>query len=161
MKQVVLLVVSVSLALGAGCARLDGAAGNGQWQDVAPPDIVPPPRPEAGARVVMAAPRGARTAEAFDRTSEAEKAAALAAPANGQTLGKVTVSLGNPAEQGFWMKSALVSTRTEGIVRLPDGKSVQVDLLPLTGGGPQLSLAAFRALDLPLTALPEVTVLRR
>ncbi len=40
------------------------------------------------------------------------------------------------------------------------GTSVQVDLLPGEGGA-QLSLAAFRALGLGLTDLPEVTVFTR
>lgn len=161
MKQVALLIVIAPLAFGAGCARLERAANTGTWQEVAAPAIAPSPRPEETARVVIAPPRGARTAEAFDQSSATERAAALAAPASGQVLGKVTVSLGSPAEQGFWLKTALVTSQTPGVVRLANGKTAQVDLLPLAGGGAQLSLAAFRALDLPLTALPEVTVLRR
>lgn len=161
MKHVAHMIVIVPLAFGAGCARLERTATTGTWQEVAAPAVTPAPRPEETARVVIAPPRGARTAAAFDRSSEAEKAAALAAPASGQVLGKVTVSLGSPVEQGFWLKSALVTSQTPGVIRLADGKTVKVDLLPLAGGGAQLSLAAFRALDLPLTALPEVTVLRQ
>lgn len=164
MKIIPRSLLLVSLALSTGCAQLGLTPGSAQWQDAAAPAVAPPPRPAetaSPAAITAPVPRGARTAAAFDRTSEAQKAAALSAPASGQTLGKVTVSLGNPAEQGFWLKSAFVTAKAEGVVKLPDGKSVQVDLLPLAGGGAQMSLAAFRALDLNLTALPEVTVLRR
>ena len=143
-------------ALFAGCDRA-GRGGGEIWQDIAAPSLSPLPRPEPGAPQ----PRGARTAEAFDRTSAADKAAALAAPADGAVLGKVVVSLGNPAEQGFWVRSALVAAPRPGTVRLASGQTAQVGLLPLTGGGPQMSLATFRALGLGLTDLPEVTVLGR
>ncbi|MDR5652888.1 hypothetical protein [Ruixingdingia sedimenti] len=102
-----------------------------------------------------------RAAAAFDRTTEAERAAARAAPAGGTVLGKTVVSLGNPAEQGFWLATPLVTAPRPGTVRTAGGASVQVDLRPAAGGASQLSLAAFRALDLALTALPELTVLAR
>ncbi|WP_323041367.1 hypothetical protein [Gemmobacter sp.] len=140
------------LSLGA-CDRLRGAFGGTEG---APPVAAPPP---AAAPVV--APQGARTAAAFDRTTEADKQAARAVAATGAELGKLVVSLGNPAEQGFWLRSALVKAARPGVVRLASGASVQVDLLPATGGGPQLSLAAYRALGLGLTDLPTVTVLTR
>lgn len=148
------LFLSAAVALGA-CDRLRG------WvdgpRDAAPVAAAPPP--PAAARAIV--PQGARTAAAFDRTSEAEKQAARAAPAAGAELGKLVVSLGNPAEQGFWLRSALVTAPRPGVVRLASGATVQVELLPLAGGGPQLSLAAYRALGLGLTELPSVTVLSR
>lgn len=149
----------VALALVAGCSRV-AAPSDGVLVEVTPPEVVPVPRPEAGVARVVRPPKGARTAAAFDTTTAAQKAEALTAPSGGAELGKVVVSLGNPAEPGFWLKSALVSAKAAGVVKLANGKTAQVDLLPLTGGGPQLSLAAYRALELPLTALPEVTVLR-
>lgn len=104
------------------------------------------------------APVGAQTAETLDRTTEAEKAAAIAAPVAGaRELGRTSVALGSPAEQGFWLKSALVSAPGKGKVVTAAGASVAVDLLPGTGGA-LLSLAAYRALGLALTDLPEVTV---
>ena len=155
------LIALSCLALLSACARQQAPVPSADWSEVEPAALVPPPRPDGAAPVLAPAPRGARTAEAFDRTTEAQKAAALAAPASGQTMGRVKVALGNPAEKGFWLKSSLVKEPTPGVVQLANGRSAQVELLPLAGGGPQLSLAAFRALDLPLTGLPEVTVLRR
>lgn len=150
MSRVALVLAPITLAL-SGC-------------DTSPVSAVAPPPAQSAATVApqrIAPPAGSRTAAAFDRTSAAEKAAALAAPASGTALGQVTVSLGNPAEQGFWLRSALVKDKRPGVVKLASGKTAQVDLLPLTGGGPQLSLAAYRALGLGLTDLPQVTVLAR
>lgn len=99
-----------------------------------------------------------QTAAALDETTAAEKAAAVAAPVAGaRALGKTTVALGSPAEQGFWLKSPLVAGAGKGKVVTAGGASVAVDLQPGTGGS-LLSLAAFRALGLALTDLPEVTV---
>ncbi|MFN6980280.1 MAG: hypothetical protein ACK4OP_19265, partial [Gemmobacter sp.] len=102
----------------------------------------------------------ARSAAALDRTTSAERAAAVAAPASGTDLGTVTVALGNPAEPGFWLRSALVTAPRDGAVRLASGASVQVELRPGSGAA-QLSLAAYRALGLALTDLPRVTVVGR
>ena len=150
----------------AACDRLAGNLGGAgapdqPWQEVAVPATAPQARPDGAAVPSRVAPQGARTAAALDTTTAAEKAAARAAPAEGAVLGKVVVSLGNPVEQGFWLRSALVQGPRPGVVRLASGATVQVDLLPLAGGGPQMSLAAYRALGLGLTDLPEVTVLGR
>ena len=67
------------------------------------------------------------------------------------------MALGSPAEQGFWLKTALVSVAGKGRVVTASGASVAVDLLP-TEGAALLSLAAFRALGLSLTDVPEVSV---
>jgi hypothetical protein len=101
----------------------------------------------------------ATSAEALDKTTAAEKAAALAAPAAGgeRELGKVVVALGPPAEQGIWLSSALVKDKAQGRIVTAAGKSLAVELRPGTGGA-LLSLAAFQALGLSLTELPEVTV---
>jgi len=103
-----------------------------------------------------------RTAAALDTSSAAEKTTALAAAADPRerSLGKVTVALGSPAEQGFWLRTTLVSAPGKGRVEIADGQSVAVDLVPGASGA-QLSLAAFRALGLSLTALPEVGVFAR
>lgn len=102
---------------------------------------------------------GAQSADALDQTSDAEQAAALAAPAAGAEtdLGSVVVALGSPAEQGFWLRSALVAAPGRGRVVTTAGASVNVDLQPGTGAA-LLSLAAYRALGLGLTDLPEVRV---
>jgi hypothetical protein len=115
------------------------------------------PRPDAAIRTAAPAAAG-RTAAALDRSTEAERAAARAAPAAGAVLGQTVASLGNPAEQGFWLKTALVDAPRPGIVRLAGGAAVQVELRPAAEGGAQLSLAAYRALGLGLTDLPAITV---
>lgn len=99
------------------------------------------------------------TAAAYDRTSQAEKQAALAvkSSASERSLGKVAVSLGSPTEQGIWLKSPLVKTASKGRVVTAAGKSAAVDLIP-GSGATQLSLAAFLALGLDLTSLPNVEV---
>ncbi|WP_136682943.1 hypothetical protein [Falsirhodobacter xinxiangensis] len=101
----------------------------------------------------------AKTPEAYDLTSEAERERALAAPVNAgaERLGAVVAVLGNAGEPGFWMRSSLVKEPRKGRVETADGASVAVDLLPGAGSA-QLSLAAYRALGLSLTALPQVTV---
>ena len=147
----------------AACDRLR-APEPGGWAETAAPALAPQPRPEAvtaPAAAPAVAPQRAAAAAAFDTTTAAEKAAALSSPAGGAELGRVVVSLGNPAEPGFWLRSALVNAPRPGTVRLASGATAQVDLLPLAGGGAQLSLAAYRALGLGLTDLPQVTVLGR
>ncbi len=108
----------------------------------------------------VAPPRGAITASALDTTTTAEKAAALAAPAASsgeREIGRTAVSLGLVTEPGIWLRSALVKAPGKGRVVTAKGTSIAVDLIPGTGAA-QLSLAAFRALGLPLTGLPEVTL---
>ena len=102
---------------------------------------------------------GAQSAAALDQSTDDEKAAATATPAANteRNLGSVVVALGSPAEQGFWLKSALVSAPAKGRVVTAAGKSVNVDLQPGAGAA-LLSLAAYRALGLGLTDLPEVAV---
>ena len=101
----------------------------------------------------------AASAEALDKTTAEEKAAALAATASGgeRELGRVVVALGPPAEQGIWLSSPLVTAKAQGRITTAAGKSLAVELRPGTGGA-LLSLAAFQALGLSLTELPQVTV---
>lgn len=129
----------------AGCALLDRS---------------PAAAPVAAPAPISSLTPLARSAAALDSTTEAERSAALAAaPAGGQNLGRVTVTLGTPSEQGFWLRSALVTAPAKGRVVTDQGASVSVDLRPGTAGA-QLSLAAFRALGLPLTSLPSVSVVK-
>lgn len=117
-------------------------------------DPTPPPPP----------PPAARTVEEFDTTTAEDRAAAVAvvAPAGEQKLGTTNVSLGSPTDPGIWLKTGLVSTLREGRVEYPaNGKSVNLELRPSGGdasGGSQISLAAMRLLDIPLTALADVDV---
>lgn len=101
------------------------------------------------------------TPEALDSTTPEELAAAVTAAqaTSEQILGSAVVALGSPVEPGFWLKTSLVAVATPGRVVAAGGASVGVELIPIEGGGAtQLSLAAFRALGLSLTDLPEVTI---
>ena len=75
----------------------------------------------------------------------------------GAALGVVTVGLGSPTEQGLWLKTNLVKTPMPGRVALASGQSIALDLQPTTGGA-LMSFAAYRALGLTLTDLPQVQV---
>lgn len=149
------------------CVVLAGLSGCGLW-----PGKVPFRKdPTTGADASQAAAAvtspvattvlGTRSArpEELDTTSTAEKETALAATATSQeqTLGTVVVALGPPAEQGIWLKTALVTEVMAGRIETATGQSLAVELRPGTGGA-LLSLAAYQALGLPLTALPEMTV---
>ena len=114
------------------------------------------PRPEDSS--LRALTTGGQSAAALDAVTEAQKAAAGAAPDSGQVLGIVTVALGSPAQQGLWLKSNLVAAPSKGRAVLANGSGVNVDLRP-AGGGATLSFSAYRALGLGLTDLPQVQVL--
>lgn len=149
MKAIAALIPALSLSLAlAACAALEPKPAAPVAAE--PAVVAPAPAPVIGG--------AGKTAAALDSTTAAERAAAVAAPAAaGRELGRVTVALGPPADQGFWLKSALVTAPGKGRVVTASGASVAVDLVPGAGGG-LLSLAAYRALGLDLTALPEVTV---
>lgn len=105
------------------------------------------------------------SADALDKASEAEKKAATqgASIAPSRSLGKTTVSLGDPAQSGFWLKTGLVKSTTEGRVESASGKSVNVTLIPISGAdaGSRMSISALRALGIGLTDLATVTVFSR
>ncbi|QBX34457.1 hypothetical protein E4191_06830 [Paracoccus liaowanqingii] len=113
----------------------------------------PSPRPVARA-----------TPAQLDTTTPEQRAAAAQAPASAETrLGTTVGSLGNPSEGGFWIKTPLVQERAQGrIVNPATGKSAQVELIPLTGGGSgsQVSLPALQLLGVSLTDLPTLEVYR-
>lgn len=120
---------------------------------VAPSGAVAPPPP-----------RGARTADEFDTTTAEQRAQAQSATpdATETRLGETVASLGDPTQTGFWIKTPLTRTAGPGRIENPaTGKSAKVDLIPLDGpesGGSQVSLAALRLLDAPLTDLPTLVV---
>lgn len=144
------LMILAMLAGLTGCGLFDGLRKPGDQ----PLAAVAPAAPAAGPVLGTG-----QTAATLDTSTAAEKAAAVAAPAAASEadLGLMVVALGSPAEQGFWLKSAKVATAGKGRVVTSGGQSVAVDLQPGTGGA-LLSLAAFRALGLGLTDLPEVRV---
>ena len=144
------MILALCLVVGAasGCAVLERSV------------PASPAAPQAAAPVAAAPILGpGATAASLDTTSQAQKAEALAAPASASAreLGQVAVSLGSPAEPGIWLRSALVTAPGKGRVVTAGGQSVAVDLLPGQGAA-QLSLAAYVALGLSLTDLPQVTV---
>jgi len=159
------LVAAAGLVL-AGCGDMRLFAPRDRAPDVgvsvpAADTLRPEARPAAGG---LRPPAGARTAAAFDTTTAAERVAAVAPPAApARELGRTIAALGNPAESGFWLSTGLVDTARDGrVTHAPSGASVRVELRPsgrAPGSGSQLSLPAFRALNLPLTDLPELIVL--
>ena len=106
-------------------------------------------------------PKTARTAEAFDITTQAERAAAVQKSPQASTfLGETIASLGNPADTGIWLLTPLVGTVQSGRVQYGDS-SVVLELRPIRGeptGASQLSLSAMRLLQAPLTELVRVNV---
>lgn len=143
-----------------GCAELGLVPPQAPDTVAASPPVVvptaiaaPPPRPTA------------RTADEFDTTTPQDRAAAVAAatatPAETQ-LGTTIASLGSPADPGIWLSTPLVTETVMGRVEYPsNGQSVALELRPsgrAPGSGSQISLPAMRLLDIPLTALPELTV---
>jgi hypothetical protein len=149
-------VIYTTLALVlSGCAlfQKEGAA------SITGPSEAQPATEMVPAKATTALGARAVSAESLDTTTSAEKAAALASPAAGldRQLGRVVVALGPPAEQGIWLSTALVTAVAQGRIETAAGKSLTLELRPGTGGA-LLSLAAFQALGLSLTELPEVTV---
>jgi hypothetical protein len=157
MKHRIVVLLPALLVLSA-CASLPFGIGSGAAMEPVSA-IEPRPQSRPNSAGAAAPPAGARTAAALDTTTAAQKAAALAPPqpASEQRLGKTAVALGKVTEPGFWLRSALVTAPGTGRVMTAAGASIAVDLIPGEGAA-QLSLAAFRALNLPLTDLPEVTI---
>lgn len=153
MRRYIPVVLIAALPVLAGCSVLEGLrpAPAADPAAAAAPTAAPAPvsRPAIG--------RG-KAAASLDRTTESERATALATRAQGADLGRVTVSLGSPSEGGLWLRAPVVKTAGRGHVRTAAGKTLAVDLEPGEGAA-ILSFGAFRALDLPLASLPEVTVL--
>ncbi|WP_019955737.1 hypothetical protein [Yoonia vestfoldensis] len=109
-----------------------------------------------------APPRTARTVEQFDTTSAAERQAATQVSAGGAEIGNTIATLGSPTEPGIWLKTPLVTAVTQGRIRY-QGRTINAELRPsggAAGSGSQISLAAMRLIEAPLTGLVDLTVLR-
>ncbi|MFN3954638.1 MAG: D-galactarate dehydratase [Pararhodobacter sp.] len=106
-------------------------------------------------------PQG-RSADALDTTTAAERAAAAATPRSSATaLGETLAGLGAPTEPGFWLRTGLVDRARPGRVEAASGAGVAVELRPsgnAPGSGSQISLAAIRALGVPLNQLVALRV---
>lgn len=113
------------------------------------PEAPPPP------------PDDAQTADQFDTTDAADRAEALsAAPSGLRLLGETLATLGAPTDPGIWLKTPLVSGPVEGQID-HQGRSVSLELRPsggAVGSGSQISLAAMRLLEVPLTGILELEV---
>ncbi len=165
MRNTVLILASVLGFSLSGCGLVDtirsgGVPDSGRVAPIAAAPVAAAPVVAAPVTVPQRLPgaAGAQSAAALDTTTAAERAAAMTAgPVQGAVLGKVRVSLGNPAEAGFWLQGEIVPAAGKGRVTAASGQSVAVELRPGSGAA-QLSLPAFRALGLSLTDLPEVTV---
>ena len=146
----------IPFALMAACAvPLDPAATPAETDEPAattPVVAAPPPPPP---------PSNARTVEQFDTTTAEDRAAAEAAtPASDAPLGTTIATLGSPTDPGIWLKTPLVSAVTQGRISY-QGNTINVELRPsggAPGSGSQISLAAMRLIEAPLTGLPEITV---
>ncbi|UWQ21206.1 hypothetical protein [Jannaschia sp. W003] len=177
--RIALVAASAALLLGA-CAdtsilRTGGSAAPIRpVPEAAPAPATPAPPPASTSSVrnvpaagttVVAPPRAVTsTVGALDRVSDAEKAEARneAATAPASALGAETVSLGDPADAGLWVKTGLVSSETSGTVTASSGEKIAVTLRPLGGaGGAQISLSALQGLGLPLAGLHPVTLARK
>lgn len=163
MKNLLMTVALVGLS-----ACTDGAFGLGGVQNVAAVDAVatpvaaaaPPQRPEVTTVTAAPPPAAARTVEQFDTTTAEDRAEAVSASSGGAKLGTTIANLGNPTDPGIWLRTPLVSEVQQGRVEYK-GNSVNVELRPsggVAGSGSQISLAAIRLIEAPLTSLPEVTV---
>ena len=140
------------------CTSLLAACNMDRQANTTQPKAPPPAASTAATSVLQG---GGQTVAALDTTTAAEKAAAAKPVAGGGKLGSTVASLGDATEGGFWIKTPLAKAPAKGrVVNPANGKSANVDLQPLSGGGAgsQLSLAAMQALGLSLTDLPEVDV---
>lgn len=157
------LLAFAALAALAGC---NSPEFRGLFGGEAPPDAIAPD-PAVTPAAAPAPPPAARTVDEFDTTTAEQRAAAVATPAAATEtrLGTTIASLGPPAEPGLWLKTGLVTETVTGRVEYPAaGTSVTLELRPSggdPGAGSQISLAAMRLLEAPLTGLPEIVVYRQ
>ena len=158
----VVAVLAVGLGI-SGCGQVKmpfrPAPAPGDAEPLATVASLPAPGTEQSAP-----PATAVTAEQFDTTTGAERAAAAsAAPVPSEArLGTTIASLGDPADPGFWAETGLVTEVRQGRLEYTaTGKSVNVELRPsgnAPGSGTRVSLPALRVLEAPLTDLPELVV---
>jgi hypothetical protein len=153
MKQHLILMAILGLSV-SGCGIFPKAEDPSPAPSALPATAAPPVRP-----TTLQDLGSGQSVASLNKTTEAQSQAALTAPPSSgeRELGKVVVALGPPAEAGLWLKSTLVKAPAKGRLVTADGTSIAVDLLPGDGSA-LLSLAAFQALKLKLTELPEVTV---
>lgn len=157
MKQTCLLLPIVGLAL-AGCGDVPFGFGAGP----APTQNVLVQRPGSETLRPSARPGDGRGTGLGDDGQSAGVLNGTTPQNAGGALGETLASLGSPTEQGLWLRTGLVTRVQQGRVEHEDGGgAVRVELRPsgaAPGAGSQLSLAAFRALGVPLTQLVSLRV---
>ena len=122
-----------------GPAQSGAAADLGPAQRPGPDTVRPKPRPSPGA--------SAPTPKVVPETAQTGE------------LGRSVVSLGNPAERGFWVETPLVSTVRAGrVIRTDTGAELAVELRPVPGGGARASLQTLMGLGLSPAALNELVI---
>lgn len=158
-RSTTVAALSVGTLFLAAC-NMDGQSATSR--PATPKAATPASAPKAASTAATSVLQGAgQTVAALDTTTPAEKAAAAAPATGGGKLGSTVASLGDATEGGFWIKTPLAKAAAKGrVVNPANGKSANVDLQPLAGGGAgsQLSLAAMQALGVSLTDLPEIEV---
>lgn len=121
----------------------------------------PRPRPRPGAEGTAPAPVPAPAPAPAPSPAPTPVPAAGPAPTGvGGALG-VTVATLDATLDGLTLATPLVTAQARGRVVTESGAALQVQLVPSGGpetAGSRLSLAAMRALGLPLTALARLTV---
>lgn len=145
MRLAALLLAGCSLAacVKPGDAELEAPAPSPEAVRVSDDAYVAPDLAEGG--IVFRTGNRHLTAEAGADVAEAPSPAA---PDAAPPLGKITVTLGPPAEAGLWASSKLVDTvRTVHLADPKAGVRIEVELRP-TKGVEQMSLDAYRALGL-------------
>lgn len=140
----------------ASCVLIPACAVLDDGQEARPDDLATEFAPKVSTQALGVA---GYSAAALDRTTEEERRGALgpSAGAGGERLGSAVVALGPPADAGLWVQSALVTAPRKGRIVAPGGQALAVELRPGAGAA-RMSLAAYRALGIGLTELPEVTV---
>ena len=149
MKHHILFVLGATIGLG-GCAQLPDFLRSAPPPEVSGPDL---PTPQANGARPMARPTEAQEV--------AQEVAQVGPSAASGVLGTTVASLGDATQPGNWLETPLVSVRQTGQVSASTGKTVAVELRPISGpdgAGSRISLAAMLALGLSLTDLPELTV---
>ncbi|WP_239495839.1 hypothetical protein [Yoonia maritima] len=152
------LILPLVALTGCTTPSFQGVFAPGNTSDVAAPtptlDETPAPPP----------PANATTVAQFDTTTEDDRAAAVTQVTTAETrLGVSIASLGSPTDPGIWLKTPLIDELSRGRV-VYNGTSVNVELRPsggAPGSGSQISLAAMRLIEAPLTSLPELEVFKQ
>ena len=100
---------------------------------------------------------------ALDPTETVEGGTGAGLPdSEGRFMGFTVASLGDAGTPGLWIETPLVTSEQPGRVVSENGLQLFLTLRPSGGArnsGSRMSLQAFQELNIPLTALPTLTVI--